>query len=750
MINKIKLNTVPFNTSFQTIDELKKVNYFFGSNGSGKTTISKVIDNPNNYVDCSIDWKNSSIMETRVYNSDFVRRNFNQETGLKGVFTLGEIEIETLKKISELNEELNRLNGDIVRLRTTLQGENGDDGKVAALDKLNEKYKDKFFTMKQKYAKRLSGNLSGEGVRGYISSKERFMQKVLDESLDNQVSLLSLSDLEEKVKTIFSNELTSVLHIPEIDIASILGHEKNLILQKRIIGKEDVDITAMIKKLGNSDWVGQGRLYFENNDGICPFCQQIVSENFVNSLNEYFDETFMNDKNVVNSLVSEYERDADILQHQVQDLINGQSDFIDIEKIKSEKQLLDSLIVGNLQKLTQKQREVSLSIVLDSLEDVLHRISILIESANKKINEHNNIIKNLRKEKNVLTKQIWKFVVEELRTDINKYRVYREEIEAAINSLKGQIENKEEERHQKRIELYRLEKQTTSIQPTLDSINLRLSAFGFKNFKLALGEKNTYRLVREDGSEAQDTLSEGEKSFITFLYFYHLLEGSQTETGLSNDKIVVIDDPISSLDNDVLFIVSTLIRELIQDVKDNKNSIKQIFILTHNIYFHKEVTFKKHKGSISKDETFWIVKKNGVVSTVEKQTENPIKTSYELLWNDIRNNTTNNVTIQNTLRRILENYFKLLGGIVLDKLYESFDGTDKIKCKALCSWINDGSHNVFDEEYFTSLDPSMVQDFLDIFKQIFQQIGHIAHYNMMMGIEFEDEWRVMIYTISYY
>lgn len=55
--------------------------------------------------------------------------------------------------------------------------------------------------------------------------------------------------------------------------------------------------------------------------------------------------------------------------------------------------------------------------------------------------------------------------------------------------------------------------------------------------------------------------------------------------------MVIIDDPISSLDSNVLFIVSTLVKNLINDCRNNKNGIQQIFNLTHNIYFHKEITF---------------------------------------------------------------------------------------------------------------------------------------------------------------
>mgnify|MGYP000214144738 CR=1 FL=1 len=65
-------------------------------------------------------------------------------------------------------------------------------------------------------------------------------------------------------------------------------------------------------------------------------------------------------------------------------------------------------------------------------------------------------------------------------------------------------------------------------------------------------------------------------------------------------KLVVIDDPVSSMDSSALFIVSAQIRKMIEVCRNNAdnrnpvvsgNFIKQIFILTHNAYFHREVTY---------------------------------------------------------------------------------------------------------------------------------------------------------------
>lgn len=68
-------------------------------------------------------------------------------------------------------------------------------------------------------------------------------------------------------------------------------------------------------------------------------------------------------------------------------------------------------------------------------------------------------------------------------------------------------------------ELAALEREATSVQPTVTEINAILRSFGFTGFRLATTgqHQNLYEIVRGDGREAATTLSEGERTFITFL-----------------------------------------------------------------------------------------------------------------------------------------------------------------------------------------------------------------------------------------
>jgi wobble nucleotide-excising tRNase len=327
--------------------------------------------------------------------------------------------------------------------------------------------------------------------------------------------------------------------------------------------------------------------------------------------------------------------------------------------------------------------------------------------------------------------------VEEAKGILDAYHASKTAVDAAINGIEASQTTKRDNLNTAQQTLRDLEKGITSVQPTVTEINALLASFGFRGFRLATAgdQGNFYEIVRLDGSNAAQSLSEGEKTFVTFLYFYHLIRGSVSESGMTSDRVIVFDDPISSLDSDILFIVSSLIKRVFELSHAQNSLIRQVFVLTHNIYFHKEVSFDPdRKRELRAHETFWIVKKIDDVSTLQSFDHNPIKTSYELLWSEVRNENRSNLTIQNTLRRILENYFKILGNMDKDKIIEKFGGREKVICASLFSWVNDGSHSSHDDLYISS-DAATVDANLAVFRRIFEETGHTQHYQMMMGTE---------------
>ena len=182
--------------------------------------------------------------------------------------------------------------------------------------------------------------------------------------------------------------------------------------------------------------------------------------------------------------------------------------------------------------------------------------------------------------------------------------------------------------------------------------------------------------------------------------------------------------------------MSSLIKRVLEGVRNPEGYIKQVFILTHNVYFHKEVAFhiKRSGKTPFSDETFWIVRKIDSYSYIESHENNPISTSYELLWEEVKQARADSTSTPNTLRRILEHYFRILGGVNPDTICDWFEGNKKLVCKSLFSWVNAGSHGVLDDLHVSS--PSVAVDtYLEVFREIFKKSNHLPHYDMMMRNE---------------
>jgi wobble nucleotide-excising tRNase len=731
MINSITIHgTATFLGNPQVLANLSKFNFLFGANGAGKTTISNVIANENAYDGCSLSWDAGQALKTVVYNRDFVEKSFVQSPMLKGVFTLGEGAGENIKLLETAKKEESEIKADIILNKNKLLSEDRKTGLNCDLATNEAKFLETCWKQKNKHDQTFQRAF--EGLR---NSKEKFRDRAIKELEGGVAQLLTLPELQKKAETIFQEMPMSEAILSELDFGCLIATETKPILNRRVLGKDDVDIASMIRKLGNSDWVRAGRSYFDANDNVCPFCQQKTEEDFNKSLNEYFDETFEAAANEISILLETYENDSLRLKAAIELLLLRPSMFLDVEKLKSELELLVSKTAINVQKIRQKKREPSESIELDSIGNLKNAIDDVIKNTNAQIVQHNKLVENYKAEYAQLVSEVWKYLLDEIKDQVADYNKTKAGLKKGIKVIEEKISELEAKNAEKIKAIQELEKKSTSVKPTLDEINKILDAFGFTSFALAMSDdEQYYKLIRSNGEDAKQTLSEGEKSFVTFLYFFQLLKGSEFTTGLTDDRVVVIDDPVSSLDSDVLFIVSSLIKELLEEVRTGSSYTKQIFVLTHNIYFHKEITYKI-QGT---PPTYWVVRKSGNHSIVENYKDNPISSSYELLWNEIKRNDISNSTIQNVMRRILEHYFKLLGSMDFDDICTKFDGKDKTICKSLISWAHCGSHGIPDD-LFVSDAGITNEKYKDIFKQIFIRNGHHGHYKMMMREVLENE-----------
>ena len=221
------------------------------------------------------------------------------------------------------------------------------------------------------------------------------------------------------------------------------------------------------------------------------------------------------------------------------------------------------------------------------------------------------------------------------------------------------------------------------------------------------------------------------------------------------------------MDSSALFIVSALVREMIQICENNAigvdpvakaDYIKQIFILTHNAYFHREITYNQVKNYLFVN--FYLISKIDNKSSIKLCTKvnpeimteeinyNPVQNSYAALWEEYKEINTP-IPLMNVIRRILEYYFlQLCGydGVTLRKRI-LIDNKDKFittdangkedytqyqMAHAMLSYICANSVGINDGINFVD-DCVDVDQTKETFRLVFVLMEQKQHYDMMMG-----------------
>jgi len=735
VIKTIKLkNCATYLSEGTSIENCQKINFFYGPNGSGKSTISNFLQDPTDllYRECIIEWENDTAVDIMVYNRRFRERNFKEN--IAGVFTLGQATIEDIRALEEMKEQRAKKNEDYTTRGNTLQ------------KKLQEEiaYKATFRdTVWERILKPNEADFQ-EAFSGFRNNKERFRDEVLRRYQISHSSTETRDALLVRAKTLFARKPEKCPIIPFVldnIVEQIAEIETAAIWSKVIVGNRDLPIGRLIEVLDNADWVSQGRKHLRE-DGICPFCQkQTITDELKNQLDAFFSGEYEQDVSLIKQFIGQYSSYTDELLSRIKTLRTSLGSYpaagIEASKIDSIIELLNGYFSKNKAEMLIKEKEPGRIISLTETAATTSSMKQLVINGNAAVTKHNEMVDNYTSEKDTLVADIWVFLMDENEAliagylnDIETFTKAKKGIQKGIDVCKQQLDDLDGK-------IVEAGKNITSVQPTVDEINRSLKSYGFTNFKIvpSPAQPNAYQIQRMDGTLATNTLSEGEETFISFLYFLQFAKGSIDVAKVSNRKVLVLDDPICSLDSTVLYIVSSLVKGLIKDVREGNSDVEQIFILTHNVFFHKETAFIDRRTEVCNDIHFWIISKDNNISTIKAyERNNPIKTSYELLWEELKSNTNASlITTQNIMRRILENYFSILGKTKDDTIVDSFSTIEeKMICRSLLSWINDGSHTIPDDLYIDSYTDS-IDRYKQIFKEVFFKMGHEAHYKMMMG-----------------
>jgi len=754
MITEIKLNQITSYNEEVVITDLKKLNFFYGNNGSGKSTIAKYLYNVSdsnntqylNTENCSLVGYNNETSQLLVFDEKFIERNFIENENLNGIFSL-----------DEQNEEIDN----IIR---------AEQEKIKANDLFTQEIEDSkssivknrqlnFSTLKtQIFRKRdVFKDFSKLSLKhsGNSSNHLKKIKKLLNEAKESDVSLSEITntyqELFEKDIIEIKNNVNPLLYR---DLRN-LENKINKILDVIIIGNQDVDIASLIESLNIKKWVEEGIDYIDKNleEQSCPFCQEkTINKTLIEKFESYFDETYKNKIKEIEDLKEEYKVCSNKIisnLQQIEEVYNpNQETTLTIKELNEFFLNNMSIIQDKIDNSNEKKNILSLTTFKEKLSNLLKLIKVQNETFN-----------TLGDKKEKLIENVWSYLAFHSKEEIEKN--IKDEYLLALDFFEHtkikQLIYVESQKSQEIIEENR--SSTIDTDKAKDKINNILTSSGISGFKIEKIEEDSnipkYYIKREESnsnsSDVFKTLSEGEKNFISFLYFHQLCIGTDNETNREKKKIVVIDDPVSSLDSQVLFLVTTLIRDLAKK-KGRANSLRndffnesilQIFVLTHNTYFFKEVTFPMG-NKLCYDIAFFQVTKVNETSKITRLNKNTIDNDYNLLWRaliELKTNSENqnNIVIGNIMRRIIQTFLNFTRTNSNEwKIIEELPQEDskRIIFSSLISQINDDSHesNPLDELHFQRISQANTNDLFDVFELIFKDIGGEEHYNSMLQI----------------
>ena len=746
------------------INGLKKVNFFFGFNGSGKSTIGKYLNNlsveqsksSKDFDLCSNVGYDDTLHQILSFNEDFVEENFISKSELKGIFSLNESNDIIDQQIIAEEERIKSFQTEIERNKI----------RIEIFSKDEESKKD--YLIKHCWSQRKTFEPFTKISLEHSGSKPNHFEEIKKALATPLPNIKSIDELSNSYQTLYEKELKKInLKIDPKAYFAIRRLEVNLesLLQAVIIGNEDVDIAGLIQSYKSRSWVEQGLKFIDNQNATCPFCQnETIDVDLREQFSKYFDKTYKEKIAEIERLKSLYDLKSKTL---ISNLLAIQNEFN------------SNNVVSNLVIILKEFFKINLDIIQDKIDNSNERNSInsIVSIKNelseiiKLINKNNQLYSDLDENKAFFLVDIWNFMAYNCLNEVLIYNLIEPKYPRLNTLAYLLISNNEDKIVTAKGEIEKLRGETVDTKVAVENINTILNNAGFEGFEIAEKEKinniSKYFLKRpgtEEGMPVFKSLSEGEKNFIAFLYFHQLCIGTDDlKNNRSKKKIIVIDDPVSSLDSQSLFIISTLIRELIERKGDKpkadkqellNTNIAQTFILTHNFYFYKEVSFER---IICTNYIHFHIKKFNNKTQIVGQHERVIKDDYSLLWTTLKDlksdnlaTSASNILISNTMRRILESYVNFIG-LGTDSWSSILSNENEepyyyIKC-AFISTINNESHKVgaLDSIYYQKIINEQPKVLFDVFLSIFKTIGW-EHYEMMMEEEIEEPVEALITT----
>lgn len=586
MIKKVNLKCASYK-ELATLETDKKINLIYGLNGSGKSTFSEYLRKigyaDEKFANCSIETDNvenkselSLNEKILVYNQKWVKEVFYENPTLKGIFSLSKENADAKKKIDLANQEKEKLE----KLKT--ENKENKEKSQKSFESKKLKIVDSIWKIKTDYTG--GERVTDQFFKG-LKSKEALFNHVLGISKSTTPLLKTIEDIKEELHVLLDKNATKIENISNVQIYN-LTEDEIILLKKEITGSKNSTFSTLLDNLQNSDWVNSGLEYVEKQTepAHCPFCQQkIDKQHLLDELKSCFDKSYEQDKLKLQHIYDNYKRQIDSISidasFEQNNLLKDLS-----SKYESAFEKLKSSLNRNLDIIKEKISTSSKPITLNPVITELNSLNEVIKSANDKINDFNAKIDQKDLTIKELEKLFWANIRLQYDVIITNYQAEKSLFDKEQKDFDSEILRIKTEIGKQINIMSKLV--SKNIDEAVISINNRLIELGIDSFKIEKydEDKAEYKLVRSEESENNifESLSEGEKIIISFLYFIEECRGKDDSKTADKKKIVVIDDPISSLSHIYVFNIGTLIKS---EFFGSSKFYEQIFVLTHNLYF---------------------------------------------------------------------------------------------------------------------------------------------------------------------
>lgn len=602
-------------------------NIIFGHNGSGKSSLANGI--------AKVYLSSGDKEASRFFSGKYVENTLllEDKSGIRGIVSnFGEKDVDIEKKVDANNKKIQEF--DAQHTKQTSKKTKVTDEVEQQIKEVVKRRKDKNKKINNKPDNKTVQEKITLWVKDYDDSYKIFPDEdynAITGNADFSAESEQLNLLEIPAMPPFSDEITN-------ELTTIFATEyKNVAVPEHTI----------------VDWLQSG-LHIHEGKEQCEFCgakidMKSIKERVNAYLNDEKHQATVTLDNHKDSLVAiKLTAEGLIKQKDSYKQVLGLGDTqIDFDGVAHSIAKLSSIITGSIDTKI-KSMNVALAFSSDELSTALKTVNDAIDGLEKAKKHSSQSLTDKINRLEILVKGAIGLEIKNSRPILDNLTKI-EDADTQIKELDAKIKKLEEAND-------KLLAQKSDLADFAQYLNTVLKDLGL-NFILSLSN-NVYVLKHTDGASLKmSDISDGERNLLSLIYFYYEMFNDSSGAFKDIIKLIVIDDPISSLDDGNKFYITELVRSMLEQAS------AQIFVLTHSWDDFCNLAYGRNDDETS---LFQVRKESGISNIYDLSNKKLLK-PYIMLYrevDDFRQKDLASISddealhMPNTMRRVLEEYVK--------------------------------------------------------------------------------------------